>query len=468
MRIPLNITGGGYKSRSLPLSAQTTHNFYPELQDDPFAKDGFVLQPYPGYLSFGSDSGADRGMLEHKGVLYKVSGISLHSVDNLGAHTSLGTIEGSGQCILTGFGDNVLIASKQGKVYQYNGATVAENTDADLETPDWVANVNNTAVYGGNNGRFAVSPVGDAINVSGLDYATAEVDADNLIRGYSFQQKVYFFGDKTTEIWQFSGKGRPPVDPIPGAAKTIGIAGRTAVASNDSFLYFLSDERKVFAVSQGQFKPVSTIGLSHEFESYGTGDDANAFCYTIEGQNFFHIAFPTEDKSWDYSESTGMWFETPRSDSKGRGVSNSYAFAYGKPLVADYRDSNIYQLDVDTFTENGAAITRQRDSGPIHSGLLGSPGSEVEFTRFELLLERGTGILTGQGSDPIIMLQISTDGGKTFGTEMWERIGKMAKFHHKVVWTGLGRFESAIIRIKTSDPVLYSIHSAAMELELVI
>jgi len=468
VRIPLNITGGSYASRSLPLSAQTTRNFYPEFQEDPFTKDRYVLMPFPGYKAFGSSSGADRGMLEHKGVLYKVSGITLHSVTNAGVHTTLGTVEGSGQCVMEGINSNVVIATKQGLVYRYNGSTVKEITDADLETPDWVAHLNSTMIYGGDDGRFAVSAVGDATSINGLDYATAEIDADDLIRGVSFQQKAYFFGEKTTEIWNFTGVGRPPMDPVPGAAKTIGIAGRTAVDSNDAYLYFLADDRKVFRASQGQFEPVGNIALSNAFESYSTVDDAIGACFTIQGQNFFHLAFPTEDKSWVFHEPTGQWFELNRSGSTGRGPGNSFVYAYGKALCADYRDSNIYQLDVDTFTENGSAITRQRDTGPIHSGLLGSPGSYVELNRLELILARGVGILTGQGSAPTISLQISIDGGRTFGTEFWSTVGGMGDFDHKVIWTGLGRFESAVLRFKTSDPVLYSIHSGAMDVELVI
>ncbi len=468
MRIPLNITGGSYQSRSLPLSAQTTRNFYPELQDELATKEKYVLQPFPGYLSFGSDSGADRGMLEHKGVLYKVSGINLHTVTSAGVHTSVGSIPGSGQCVLEGIGDNVVIATKQGNVYQYDQSTTSNINDADLEAPDWVAHLKNTIIFGGNGGRFAVSAVGDATDINALDYATAEINADDLIRGYSFQQKIYLFGEKTTEIWFFSGQGRPPLDPVEGGTKSIGIAGRTAISSNDNFIYFLADDRRVYRVTEGQYQPVSNIALSNEIEGYTTVNDAIGGCFTIQGQNFFNLAFPTEDKSWVYSEPTGQWFELNRSGSTGRGPANSIVYAYGKTLVGDYRDSNIYQLHAGTYTENGSAITRQRDTGPLHSGLLGSPGSEIEFNRFELILEKGTGILTGQGSDPIIILQISTDGGKTFGTEYWEKIGEMGQFNQKVVWTGLGRFESAVIRIKTSDPVLYSIHSAAADIELVI
>src|SRR4030095_16074445 len=38
--------------------------------------------------------------------------------------------------------------------------------------------------------------------------------------------------------------------------------------------------------------------------------------------------------------------------------------------------------------------------------------------RFELDLERGQGLATGQGSDPIVLLRLSRDGGQTWGEEI--------------------------------------------------
>ncbi len=467
MLIPINLTGGSYQSRSRPLSSQVTKNFYPELQDDPFVKDKYVLMPFPGYKLFGSSAGLDRGMLEHKGVLYKISGTNFYSVASNGTHTVKGTVSGSGQCVLTGMGDNVLIATDAGLVYQYDGTAVTQITDSDLETPVSVAHLNNQAIYDGDNGRFCTSSVGDATVIDGLDYAAAESNADDIVRVYTFNQRLFLFGEKTIEPWFNSGVGRPPFDKIEGGIITKGLAARMSVANNDSYMYFFADDRRVYRISQVRdAQPVSNIALSHEFEGYSTVSDAIAFCFTIEGQNFYHLSFPTEDKTWCYSESVGQWFELSRSSTNGRDLANSHAYAYGKNLVADYRNSNIYEWDVNTYDENGLPMTRERASGVLHGGLAGAPGKELELNRFELILETGVGLVSGQGSDPVIMLQMSLDGGRTFGTEQWAKIGKSADFLQNVEWFGLGRFKEAIFKIKTSDPVTYSIHSANADIEV--
>ena len=121
MLVPLNITGGSYTSRSRPLSAQVTRGFYPELQEDPFVQEKYVLQSFPGSKLFGSSSGPntgnDRGMLEHQGVLHKISGINLYTVDSSGTHTLRGTVTGSLPCVMTGFASTVLVATGEGKLY---------------------------------------------------------------------------------------------------------------------------------------------------------------------------------------------------------------------------------------------------------------------------------------------------------------------------------------------------------------
>ena len=466
--VELNITGGSYQSKSRPLSSQSTINFYPEVQDDPFVLSNFVLQPTPGYkLWSNGGTGADRGMLEHKGVLYKVSGTNLYSVDNAGVHTSLGTIPGVTQCILRGFSDNVLIATGLGTVYQYDGA-LTEITDATLETPLTVDVLNRRAIYDGDDDRFMVSSTADATTISALDIAEAETQADNLVRPYVFKQRIYMFGDKTTEPWWNSDQGRPPHDRIEGGIITVGLAARMSVSHNDRFMYFLGDDRIVYRILDvGQFERVSTIPLSTAFEGYSTVSDAIGFCYTYNGQNFYQLSFPLEDITWNYSESVGGWFQTARSNTKKRSIANTYAYAYGKHLVADYRSANIYEWDNNTYDENGSPLTRERTTGPIHGGLIGAPGKEIEFNRFELLVEQGVGLISGQGSDPMVMLQISVDGGRTFGTEYWGQVGKSGEFMRKLEWRGLGRFAEGMVRIKTSDPVFYSIHTANMDITVV-
>lgn len=463
--IPLNLTGSTYKSRSLPLSAQVTRNLYPELVDNEAAKSKFVLQSFPGMKLFGSSSGTDRGQFEHLGTVYRVLSTTLYSVDSSGVHTSLGTIAGTARCIFDGIGSNVVIANGSGKVYEYDGATVAEITDSDLEAPLCVAHINNQIIFDGDGGRFATSDVGDATSINGLNYASAESNADDLIRPYVFNQLVYMMGDKTIEPWHNSGIGNPPFDRVEGGIIPVGLLARYSVANNDRFMYFLGDDNGIYRIEGvANAIKVSTIAIDRTIAEFTTVDDATGWCFSLEGQNFYKITFPSSDKSFCYAETSNQWFELSSGIDAGRHRASSHAFAFRRNLIGDVDSGNLYEWDIDTFTDAGNTIVRVRDTGPLHGELLGAPGKRIEMDRFELIMERGVGLVSGQGSDPVVMLQVSDDGGKTFSTERWGKIGKLGQFKIKVEWHALGSFFERIVRIKTSDPVFYSFHSASADL----
>lgn len=462
MLVDLNITGSTYENRSGPLSNQVTRNFYPEVQDNPSTKSSYVLQSFPGLKLFGTASGTNRGLFQHAGTLYKITGTTLYTVDSSGTHTNVGTIPGTGKCIIAPLVSDIIIVTG-GRVFLYDGS-VTEVTDGDLESPNAAAHINNQIIYDGDNSRFAVSDVGDATTIQGTNYAAAESDADVLIRPYSFNQVVYMMGEETIEPWYNSGVGSPPFDRIQGGIMQVGLAALRSVASNQRFIYFLGNDNHIHRIEGTSEQRITPFPIAREIKTYSTSNvsAATGFTFSAAGQEFYQINFT--DRSFCFHENSGQWFET--GEDGNRHWADMSAQSFRKTLVNDYRNGNIYELDIDTYDRNGSVLTRERVTGPLWGGMVGAPGKEIEVNRFELIMETGTGIITGQGSDPKIMLQTSPDGGKTWSTEMWGDIGPMGDFLYKVEWGPLGAYGSVLFRIKTSDPVYYSIHSAAADIEV--
>lgn len=465
--VGLNLTGATYKNRSYQLTNQVTRNFYPELHEEVGVKEKYILQPFPGKKLFAASPTTDptqlnRGMFAHLGILYKITGQTLYSVSVNGTHTSLGTIPGTNRCIMEGFGSSLVIVSR-GSVYVWNGSSITTVTDVDLESPNSVAHLNNQIIYDGDGGRFATSDVGDATSINALNYATAESDPDDLIRVFVFDQVLYLFGDKTIERWYNTGSGNPPFQRIQGGILQVGLAALESVASNDNYLYFLGDDNRVYRTRGGELEVVSKISEYDAIRMFNDKTDAIGFCLTFQGQNFYLLTFPAGDLTLCFSEKTGQWFNLSSGMGTGRDIIDSHAFCFEKNLVADATNGNIYELDIDTFTENGTTIRRVRETGVIHGAMVGAPGKELELNRFELICEIGRGLTTGQGVDPTIMMSISTDGGRTFGTEFRGRVGRLGEYQVRVDWGSLGAAASFVIRIAISDPIMFSIHFASAE-----
>lgn len=465
--IPVNIAGPSYQSRSRPLSSQSTINFYHEFDEG--GKSPLVLHSWPGEKLIGAGAaGIGRGSHIMAGVEYRVVGSTLFEVSSAGAHTSRGTVKGSDMCIFANDGSNMFIVNA-GFVQQYSNQSnsIVDVTDPDIAGSIAVAYLNSQFIYTKTN-QFIISDVGDGSSASALNTAQAESQPDDLVRAYVFDQIVYMFGVLTTEPWWNSGSGLPPFDRIDTQMMSIGLSAIHSVANNDSFIYWLGDDRQVYQASGGSFNRVSSIAIAHAIEGYAVVSDAVGFTMTMEGQNFYMITFPTEGKTWMINEGLGKngWFQLSADSLGGKYNINSHAFINGKHHFADDTNGNLYELDLNTYTNNGASIHRTRVMSSIHGGLLNAPGKSVQMSRFELIMETGVGLITGQGEDPIIMIESSIDGGKSFQSADFVNIGRLGDTSIRVEWWSLITFTDLIIRMTTSDPVHYTIFSGAIDLRL--
>ena len=79
-------------------------------------------------------------------------------------------------------------------------------------------------------------------------------------------------------------------------------------------------------------------------------------------------------------------------------------------------------------------------------------------------METGVGVIDGQGDNPQIMIEYSDDGGRSWSSGTWARVGRLGEFVLLVEFDNLGTFYSRMFRISTSDPVNYSVYSASIDL----
>lgn len=510
MLFPLNLTGGTYKHKSLPLSAQQTINFWPQVQTNPGAKSSYILESFPGLVLFSAGGNRNRGMFAHKSVVYQVSGTELVSINSSGVRTVLGIIPGRGRCIFDAMVDSIIVVTG-GKVYEWNGTTLTEGDPADFETPNAVTVLNNQAIYDGDGSRFCVSDVGTPLTINGLNYAAAESKADELVRPYAFNEVVRMFGTQTIEGWWNSGSGQPPFDRLEGGIINVGLKALESVASNDKNTYFLGSDSQVYVMTGGDVVAISPQPITRQIDLFTDAADAIGWCMHWQGQQFYVITFITDDKTFIYPEG-GEWFQLSSGVLGGKYIGQGHAFCYEKHLITD-ANSNIYYLSDSAYSENGAVIQRTRDSAPIHGGVFGQPGKSIEMNSLSLVMETGSStiytadsfqVLSSTGASftvtryvlnsdetsfavlqdvinsngeefklfsfieraPLVMMSFSDDGGKTWSEQMYGDIGTMGQFNMEVRWDGLGSFDSRVIRIQTSDPVYYSIYSAAVDIEV--
>lgn len=462
--VNLPLIGQSYESRTIPLSAQVTRNLYPEPVAAGLSPSALLC--WPGEKAFSTGSGANRGLYEWKGAAYAVNGTNLVKIDSSGTQTTIGTIAGTSRCVFAGASSYLYIVAG-GSAYRTDGATVTFIMDTDLETPNSVAFLNSQLIYDGDSGRFCTSVAGDGSSIDSLNYATAESAADDLTRVYTFQESLILFGENSIEQWYNSGVGSPPFDRFQGSLRQIGIEGVHSVTHSEKAVYFLGNDKTIYRLEGYEPVQVSTVAINNAIESYSDVTDCFAVSVKLQGQSIVVFNFPAANKTWAYSETSGLWFELSSGVNGGRHLANGYCYAFGKHLIADYRNGNIYEWDLDTFDSNGGTIIRERVTQPFTSTNLGGPsGKTVFWHSVELIINSGNGLATGQGSTPYVMMSFSDDLGLTWSTEQWVSAGALGAYQWRVQWHSLGASQGRVYKFRMSDPIEFNLFELSAEVEV--
>ena len=466
--VPVNVTGPTYQSRSKPLSSQQTKNWYQQFNEA--GKDTYVLMPFPGLKTLGNAEGKDRGFHRMAEILYQVKGTSLYEINKLGVHTLRGSIPSTERCIIADDGINMFIVVPGQKVWQYTTDTnlVTEVTDVNITGALSVDFFNNQFIYTFSD-FSTISNVGNGAVASGLNIVGEETLPDAMVRDFVFEEIIYRCGVRSIVGWYNSGVGAPPIDKYQGRIFNVGLSAPHSIAKTDEAFYWLGDDNAIYRAQAGSKQRISTDAISHAISTFDVTDDAIGFTYTLEGQNFYTITFPTANKTFTVSEllAENGWFELSSGTSNGKWQASSVISAYGKDYAADDANGNVYCLCLDTYTNNSEALQRTRIISNIDARLIGGAiGDAVTMSSVTISMETGVGLIAGQGDNPRIMVEASYDGGRTWAAGAWPRVGRLGEFVLKVKWDKMKTFYDCMLRLSSTDPVNYSVYSANIDLKL--
>lgn len=463
--IPFNIVGGTHENRSRPISTQRTTNMY--LQVNEYGKDPTSLQSFPGQLLKSTvPETLDRNAQIMSEIAYRVVDNVLYEVDSLGVHFSKGAITGTDRCIFANDGDNLVIVSDKVYVYTKSTNVLQENTNVNLVDVLSVTFINNQFIYTTANLSFVSQP-GDPFDVSGLDAVGAESSPDKLVRDYVFNQTIYRFGTRTTEPWHNPGVGTPPIARIEGQEFSVGISAIHSLANTDRALYWLGDDKAIYRVSGGINERVSDDTISNAIENMSVFSDAIGNAFTLQGQDFYMITFPSANKTYVINESLGKqgWFNLSSTTQIAAYSGTTVVDVYNKIYVIN--GGKWLTLELDEYSQDTDVIVRERISAAITGDMLGIKGQRIKMSRLELFVEAGVGLITGQGENPRVMIETSIDGGRSYAHSAWVELGRLGSNTQRCELFQMASGESFVFRVTMSDPVPLTISGAAIDVKAV-
>jgi hypothetical protein len=193
--------------------------------------------------------------------------------------------------------------------------------------------------------------------------------------------------------------------------------------------------------------------------------DATAYTYQQDGHAFYVLNFPTGGTTWVYDVSTGVWHERAYLDNgqftRHRG--NCQCNFSGDIIIGDYETGNIYTFDLTVYADNGGAQKWLRSWRALPTGR--NDLHRTAHHSLQLNCEVGTGLNTGQGSDPQVMLRWSDDGGHTWSGEHWTGMGAIGAYGQRAIWRRLGmttKIRDRVYEVSGSDPVKMDIIGAEL------
>ena len=429
------------KGRSKAVNTESLINFYTEIQA-PGAKDIIALFGRPGLIKRADiGDGPIRGCHVMNDVLYVVSGYEVYKVASNWSTTLLGTITGGGLVSMSDNSTQLAIAASNGSKWVATTTSVTAIADADLPNVYSVDYLDGYTIFSSDDGKFYVSNLLDATDIDPLDFATAESYPDGLLRVFVDHREIWMFGTKSIEVWYNAGTTNPPFSRFNDAILEKGLLSRFAVTKNDNTIFWVGSDKVIYRADGYAPRKISTHAVEHDIASW---TEAEMFSFVMEGHTF---VVATGRSTWVHDVSNGMWYKW-KTVNKTSWIASCYANAYGYHVVGDNQEGKIYTLDLDTFTDNEETIRAEIELPVIHSNR-----DRAVMSSFEVDLESGIGLTTGQGSDPQIMMQYS-DNGFIWSSELWRSMGKTGEYDKRAIWRQVGpTFRQRTIRLAITDPV---------------
>lgn len=469
--------GQAYTLNAPQLSCQTCVNMYPVLGlDKNIAKYPSAYFRTPGRESIHSitsqQSKIGRWIGSFNNRLFCVIGNGFYEYDpvfdELTTHGSLSSTSGMVKILFNGVMLHILdgVSSKLFDLETDTFSTLVED--------DWEQAVTGTFQDGygiypvPNSSQFMVSELNDFGTFIPTTRGAISIAGEQLVGVQANSLDIWMFGQTKSEVWRNNG-GNPnipnscPLERLQGSSIDRGCASAASICQVDNTIIWLSRTSQGVAevVALDNFKPfvISTEALHQEWNRYDTVTDAEAYAYTYQGHTFYVITFLSANKTWSFDLMTQQWHRLADWDtSLGFIRSNISAFCYhtdNTPYALTCNSDKIYHLDGDIYDLDGEPLILERTFPTMTAGL-----TYITYYAFTLDLSKGIGLTSGQGENPQIMLQISRDGGYTWGNEMWLSMGKLGEYSKMIRWTKLGTNRDFTPRIRISDPVNVALFNA--------
>jgi hypothetical protein len=501
------LVGQSYELKARNLSSQRTINwFLKSFGANSGAKSLTVMAPTPGavaHLVIGSESTKCRGLYTSSSGtgpdftprLYGVWGATVYRFNvGLTAAYALGTVTDNGNPVsMTDNGFSFVVVDGL-SMYEYPlsaedgyGALVAVGmpeipgiTPSTQVIPTAVSFLGQRLIINSaNSNQWFYSDLGSTnftvdntstSYVAALSWYTAESSSDPILSQKISNGTLWIHGFRSYELWRTTDNADDPYSFVAGSQSSIGITSAASVATINNNIFWLGSSdvgaAGVYMGAGTTAERISTPAIEDQIQKLGTAQSiAIGQAYSWKGYLFYILAFPGTDRTYVYEAVTQTWCERLLRDlTKGDWHSYPYVYMtyYNNAIYSglNLADSTLCRMDDDTYTEwDGRQVVRQRITPCYFEDF-----NNITLKEIIMDCEVGTTpLLTGQGSNPQMLLEISRDGGASYGRLDGKPIGKQGQYRIPVRWHAKGMGRSIVLRFTFADPCPCTVFNARLD-----
>ena len=411
----------------------------------------------PGLLQY-LDLGAEiRGQRDVEGRWFVVAGSTLYEIV-AGAAVSRGTLASSSGAV--GMAHNntqlVIVAGAVGQIF-----TLASNALGTITSPGWRGSYTVYFIDGymifvaPDTDQFYISALDDASTLDALDFTSADAQPDNIVTTLVLHRELILLGAYSTEIWGNSGGAMFPFARYNAAQIDIGCVGKGAAIVATESIFWIGKTRNgsgiVYRMAGHAAQRVSTRAMEELLAKSTDLSAATMWTYQVEGHEFIGITAPGMRTTLVYDAAMQQWHERAEwTDGWAPLRTTSVCFTNDAQYAGDAA-GKLYKIDSETYTLGDAPLVRER----TWPHLVKASMEPITFASMEMACT------TGHGGN--VTLELSNDGGFTWGPKLLRSLGAVGRWMQKVRWMMLGTAHDRVFRIRCSDPVPFNIHAVAID-----
>lgn len=455
----IELVGDSYQAWSIPYNAERTVNLFPVFDRD--GKEIAALYGTPGLTLLSTIGvGAIRNGFKSKknGRTFFVSANILFEIDSAGTGTNRGSLNQSSGNITISENETQMAICDGVTVYifTYSSDVFAEVTDVDLPTSGTITTIDNYFIVNEvGTGKYFISALGDGTSWNALDFKSAESSPDKILRVFNGIGELWCFGENTTELFSNTGASDFPFEKVSNGDFDIGILAPHSAQAIGRSVFWLGQDAygrgTVYETTSINPKPISTPAIDILIQATPNPEDIVSWVYQEKGFTFYVLTGGGLETSIVYNVTNQLWHERAFNNLDGdfephRG--QCCVFAFGKQILGDRVNGNLYTMDMDIYSDNGDDIVRER----IYKHLY-QEGDRLRYNALEVGVESGVGLPSGQGSNPKLALSLSKDDGRTYSNSYTVEIGKTGEYFETARWRELGVTENMTFKLRFSDQV---------------